>query len=181
MQRAPACCEIGLKRTFAVARRLARAVGAKIVVGFDFVLQALRDEFDHDGIVNEAKHRHAVRDQIMRVRKIGQGIEHVLPVFVFERPFGIGQHADQDSQTLKALANELRDLRSSDLREKRIGLFDNLSLAEALHFFASAANMLAEILEIGLFQFKAHFNSHGLAPRCANWDYRRYDALKLRQ
>ncbi len=40
------------------------------------MLQFPDDEFDHDGVVEKAESRDVIRNQIFRLRKVGEGVEN---------------------------------------------------------------------------------------------------------
>src|SRR5690606_7355488 len=54
----------------AAARRFVAAVGDEVLVGLDLVLQLAHAQLDHDRIVEEAEHRHRVRDDVLRVGEV---------------------------------------------------------------------------------------------------------------
>ena len=53
------------------------------IEGFDFMLQILDDELNHDGVIEVAKARDAVGDQVIRIREICEGIEDALTIRTF--------------------------------------------------------------------------------------------------
>src|SRR5579871_2103772 len=79
----------------AAALRFLLAVDAEIAVGLDFRLQHLLHHFDHDRVVEEAEHRHVVRDQVFRVGEIGQCRDDAAAVFFAQTPAFVADHRDQ--------------------------------------------------------------------------------------
>ena len=94
-----------------VFRRSARSILAEILVGLEFVRQLARDEFDHDGVVEIADARNAVRDEVVRVDEVRHGIEDARAIVTFEPPVAVTQHLDQLLQLPDSLDHEVGRLR----------------------------------------------------------------------
>ena len=65
------------------------------VEGFDLVFEILYDEFDHDRVVEVSESGNTIGNQIVRIREIGESVQHSLAVGPFKSPILVFEHLDQ--------------------------------------------------------------------------------------
>lgn len=130
------------------------------IEGFDFVLQILDDELNHDGVIEVAKAGDAVGDQIIRIREIREGIEDALTIRTLEAPIVVLDHIDQLAELRDSGADEFRRLGLLDLDEQRSGFVEDDTLIFGALSFADFLENLSKITEVFVAEFEGDLH-HG--------------------
>jgi len=130
------------------------------IEGFDFVLQILDDELNHDGIIEVAKAGDAVGDQIIRIREIREGIEDALTIRTLEAPIVVLDHIDQLAELRDSGADEFRRLGLLDLDEQGSGFVEDDTLIFGALSFADFLENLSKITEVFVAEFEGDLH-HG--------------------
>ncbi len=118
------------------------------IEGFDFMLQILDDELNHDGVIEVAKARDAVGDQVIRIREICEGIEDALTIRTFEAPILVLHHIDEVAELRDPGADEFRCLGLLHLDEQGSGFFEDYILIFGALSFADFLENLSKITEV---------------------------------
>jgi len=121
------------------------------------VRQLARDEFDHDGVVEIADARNAVRNEVVRIDEVRHGIEDARAIVTLEPPVAVTQHLDQLLELSDSLDHEVGWLRGDGLFHQVHRAADHCLLvarvvarADLLQSFAEEANVTRAEFEADL-------------------------------
>ena len=125
-----------------------RAKSDEGVVSFDFVLEILNDEFDHDSVIEIAEPRHAVGDQVIGVREVGESIQDALAVCTLEPPVLILEHRNQLTELRDSMLNVFGSVGPLDFFEQFFGFAENNRFVLGISTLADLLENLSEVAEI---------------------------------
>ncbi len=105
-----------------------------------------------------------VRNQVFRLREIGEGVEHTARVIVRQPPLDIRQHADHQPQLTDALQDESRGIRLEHVAQLSFCRCDDVLGRHAGCRFARLAHDQPEMLQVIVVEFECYAQSHSGAP-----------------
>jgi hypothetical protein len=137
----------------------------EVIIGLDLVAQFTEHEFYHDGVVQEADTRDAVRDEIFRVAEVNERTEHPLTIRVRHGPLVVADHVHHRLEAVQPLPDELGRLRTADLLEQALGRLDDLLVLRIPDRFARLVHTVAEVRDVLVADLKADAHTHNRCPR----------------
>jgi hypothetical protein len=121
---------------------------------FNFMLEILDDEFDHDRIVEVSESGNSIGNQIIRIGEIGEGVQDALTIRTFESPILVLEHPDQFAELPDTIPNIFGSVSSFDFFEQFFRFAKNDILVLGISALSDLPQNLSKITEILIAEFE---------------------------
>lgn len=149
-----------LSRIHAPPPRLDLAVAAEILISLELMPELAGDELDHDRIVEESEDRHAVGDEILRIREIRDGGEDVTALGLGQREALIADHRDHALEPIQALDDEMGRVGGARIGEIAARSGQNLRLGELAARGGGRGEQSAKVGDVLFVELEMQFEAH---------------------